>query len=145
MAYAWVVVADSARARIFSLEYASGPLQSVEDLVSPEARLKEQDLSSDRPGRSFDSYGTGRHSTEMATSAKSQIATAFAKDLAQRLKSGCNDRDYSRLVIIAEPQFLGRLNKSISPEVDKLVSLRIDKDLTKESDQQIRERLPNRI
>ncbi|MGI9318280.1 MAG: host attachment protein [bacterium] len=145
MAYAWVVVADAARARIFSVESASGALNAVEQLVSPEARLHERDLSSDRPGRSFDSYGSGRHSTEMPTSAKDQIAATFANELAQRLKVGCNDHDYSRLVVIAEPQFLGRLNKSISPEVEKLVSLTIDKDLTKESEQQIRDRLPAKI
>lgn len=145
MAYAWVVVADAARARIFSLENASGQLEPVEQLLSPEARLHERDLSSDRPGRSFDSYGSGRHSTETATSAKEQIAASFAKELAKHLKAGCNDRAYSRLVIVAEPQFLGRLNKTLSPEVEKLVSLKIDKDLTKETEQQIRERLPARV
>jgi protein required for attachment to host cells len=145
MAYAWVVVADSARARVFSVENASGQLEPVEQLLSPEARLHERDLSSDRPGRSFDSFGSGRHSTDTATSAKDQIAANFAKELAQHLKAGCNDRSFERLVIIAEPQFLGLLNKSLPTAVDKLVSLRIDKDLTKETEQEIRERLPKRI
>lgn len=145
MAYAWVIVADSARARIFSVENASGQLEPVEQLLSPEARLHERDLSSDRPGRSFDSFGSGRHSTDTATSAKDQIASNFAKEVAQHLKAGVDDRSFGRLVIIAEPQFLGLLNKSLPTAVEKLVSLRIDKDLTKEPEQKIRERLPKKI
>ena len=57
----WVVVADKSKARIFTVDDPRGALLGVHELKHPEALEREQELSSDRPGRSFDSMGQGRH------------------------------------------------------------------------------------
>jgi hypothetical protein len=48
----WVLVADGARARVFSVDRARGPLNEEADFVHPEERLPERELVTDKPGRS---------------------------------------------------------------------------------------------
>ena len=49
--YAGIVVADSARARIFSIDCAMALLNPLDQLVYPESRLHDEDMKSDKPGR----------------------------------------------------------------------------------------------
>lgn len=143
--YAWIVVADSARARIFSVASASAPLNPMEQLVHPEARLHDKDMKSDRPGRAFDSHGAGRHATGTPVSPKEQESIRFAKTIAEHLDQGRINNRFKRLALVADPRFLGHIRKSISDEVEKLVTLEIDKDLSKAEDGDIREHLPERL
>jgi len=46
----WVLVADGARARVFSVDRARGPLNEEADFVHPEKRLPERELVTDNPG-----------------------------------------------------------------------------------------------
>ena len=61
MSELWVLVADQSRARFFTVADSRSALQDMGELVHPEARDREQTLTSDRPGRAFDSKGQGRH------------------------------------------------------------------------------------
>ena len=78
----WVLVADSSRARLLKRE-KNRSLTETEAFVCPEERLREQDLTSDRGGRSFDSSGSGRHGMEPATSQHERVAIDFARQLAE--------------------------------------------------------------
>ena len=131
MSRAWIVVADAARTRIFSTESTAAPLVPVEQLVCPQARLHERDMASDRPGRSFDSVGAGRHGTEAPTSPKEQEAIRFAKTVADYLERGRVDNRYDNLTLVVEPHFLGLIRKAINPQMAKMVTREIDKDLSK--------------
>jgi protein required for attachment to host cells len=145
MKHAWIVVADSARARILSAVNPSSALRPVEQLVSPASRMHDRDLTSDKPGRALDGTGKGRHATSSPKTAKEQIAINFAREVADHLEKGRIDNQYERLVLVADPKFLGLLMKSLSDPAAKLVSLKIDKDLSKLSEEEIREHLPNFI
>jgi len=145
MSYAWILVADAARARIFSVDSPTAPLQPQEQLLSPEARLREQDLQSDRPGRSFDGVGAGRHTTDPSTSPKQQEAVRFAAEIMQHLERGRIDKAFDRLILVAEPHFLGLIRKTIEPGVEKMITLELDKDLSKLNRADIRGHLPERI
>jgi protein required for attachment to host cells len=124
-----VLVADGSRARLLTLE-KDRSLTELEAFVCPEERLKEQDLTSDRGGRSFDSKGGGRHGMEPGTSQHEQVAIDFAKQLAERLDGLRNAGEMDKLVLIAAPAFLGHLRSNISSATQNLVALSIDKDLT---------------
>ena len=143
--HAWILVADSARARIFSVDGATAPLNPIEQLVHPESRLHDRDIKSDRPGRAFDSEGKGRHANETSVSPKAQEAIRFAGEVAAYLNRGRVEGKYQHLVVVADPRFLGTLRSSFAPEVKKLVSLEVDKDLSKASEPEIRKALPERI
>ena len=132
--------------REYSLQTArKAPLRPLQQLVSPEARLREQDLTSDRPGRSFDSAGAGRHATEPSTRAGEQAAIRFANDIARHLKQGRIDGAFDRLIVVAEPHFLGLVRKAIDPNTAKMITLEVAKDVSKASAAEIRKHLPDRI
>jgi protein required for attachment to host cells len=141
----WVLVADSGRARLFEASGAKAPLQEQTDLVMPSARLQEQELVSDRPGRSFDSRGEGRHAMEPTTPAKEVESNRFAARIAALLDSGRVAGNYTRLILVAPPAFLGQLRDALSEQVRALVTNELDKDLVRFDVDAIREHLPERL
>ncbi len=133
----WVLVADRSRARIFSTQTPKGALREIEDLVHPEARAHERDLTSDRPGRSSD-----RHALGNTNSARDQQATAFAREISLRLEAARTHGNLERLVLICAPDLLGLLRKALSAPLEKLVIMTIDKNLTQQDAAVIRKLLP---
>jgi protein required for attachment to host cells len=141
----WVLVADSARARLFQAAGPGGHLEEMTDLVMPSSRLQEQDLVSDRPGRAFDIAGEGRHAMEPRTSAKEVESDRFAARIAALLESERQQGSYARLVLVASPAFLGQLRSALSDQVHALVGLELDKHLVQLRADEIREHLPERL
>ena len=137
----WVLVADGSRARLLNREQ-NRSLTEVEAFVCPKERLREQDLTSDRGGRSFDSRGGGSHGVRAATSQHEQVAIEFAKQLAERLDGLRNSGAMDKLVLIAAPAFLGHLRAKISDETQSLIALSIDKDLTQHKLPEIADHIP---
>jgi protein required for attachment to host cells len=125
----WIIVADSVNARIFSRENKNSLLQEVEDLSHPSGRMKAGELESDKPGRSFDSGGQGRHSMEPEHTRKDKESMVFVEQISDYLSAHQND--YDNLIIISPPRFLGLLRKQLDKIVTKKVTQEIDKDLVK--------------
>ena len=124
-----IVVADSARARIFTLSEAGGKLQEIADLSHPESRLHDTELSSDLPGRTFDSHGQGRHAMEQATDPKEREAHAFAVEIARYVERSQRDGSFDSLVLVAPPKFLGRLRPELSKAAREALIGELDKNL----------------
>jgi protein required for attachment to host cells len=126
----WVVVADEYRATLFSREKKYSPMQELESLQNDTAREKDQDLVSDRSGRSFDSSGQGRHAMGGGESgAKAQSYLVFAKEIAERISRAKQRGLFDRLVVVAAPRFLGVLRPALMSagvETDRA----IDKEVT---------------
>jgi protein required for attachment to host cells len=142
MAYTWVVVADSTRARIFSTESASSGLTEVETMTHPEGRMHDRDITTDLPGRSFDSKGNARHAMEPPTDPKHELAIEFARSIARRLDAGRVKRDFEQLAIVATPSFLGLLREQINHTCRKLVAFELNKNLVQNTPEEIRSHLP---
>lgn len=145
MSKIWLLAANSSMATLFSADSATGPLAEVETFANPEAREKESDLSADRPGRSFDSKGEGRHAMEPVTPAKEQVQIRFAKLLADTLERGRVAHAFERLVLVAAPSFLGLLRANLDAPLQAAVSLELDKDFTALRPEELRARLPQRL
>jgi protein required for attachment to host cells len=146
MTKTWVLVADASRARIFSLESHQDSLHEIATLTHPESRLHEHELTTDRPGRTFDSSGQGgRHAMEQKSSPKRQEALSFARSIGARLESARIAGDFGHLVLVAGPPFLGLLREQLSDEIRKHVTLEIDKELTTLDAAELRSRLPQRL
>lgn len=129
MSMHWVVVADEARARIFTAGPLLDDLVENVDLVHYEGRVPDRELRSDRPGR-FAS-GNRRSAADPQTTAEEVEADRFARDVATMLREGLNARRYERLVIVAAPRFLGVLRQLLDREVARHVIGEIAKELTK--------------
>ncbi len=139
-----VVVADQSKARIFTVDDPKGELIPVDELEHPEARIKEKEMLSDRPGRSFDSAGHGRHALGTSVEPSKQEAIRFAKTVAEYLRTAHNEDRCRRLVLVAGPPFLGLLRDNLK----SLSGVRIDeieKNLGQYDAREIRKRLPARL
>lgn len=139
----WIVVAESARARILT---SSGPrtgLEEIAALTHPAARLKERDLVSDTHGRSFDSAGQGRHTMGRHLDHKQAEAEAFAREIAERLEAARQRGEFQKLILVAPPEFLGLLRKCMAPACADKVVATVNKNLVQHDPSEIRKSLPH--
>ena len=107
MSKLWVVVADQSKARIFTVADPRGALLDVGVLEHPEARDLEQTLTSDRPGRSFDSMGQGRHAMGSTVEPGKQESIRFAKRVADHVRTAHGEGRCNRLLLVAGRPLLG--------------------------------------
>jgi len=133
-----IVVADSSRARIFSMESLNKPLREIADFINPEGRAHERDLSSDQPGRSFDSQGAGRHAMETHVSIKKQEVINFSKRIAEYINQECAKGEFKKLILIAAPEFLGILRTDLSKNTRQHLVRQIVKNIVKQDEKSIR-------
>ena len=140
----WVVVADQSKARIFTTEEPRGPLLELASLENSYGREQEQSLVSDRPGRSFDSHGQGRHSMGTPVDPAETETVRFARRIAEHLQDACNEGRCKTLLLVAGPHMLGVLRKQLNtPESVKVTA--IDKNLGQYDAREIRSHLPERL
>ncbi len=138
----WVLVADSARARLFSWHEAPGPLAEIEGLANPEGRMKDADLASDRPGVTYSSRGHSSGHRMQAATVSESAAEVFARTLASLLKRGLDGKQCQRLVLVAPPAFLGILRRHLDKRTAQAVAASLDNDLSLASAEEILKRLP---
>lgn len=124
----WVVLADGARGQIF-LSEGPGHLETARDQVFIGSRLPGREIEADRPGRTFDSAGEGRHAYVAPTDPRRKQKEEFARAIAAVLEDGADDGSYERLVLVAPPKTLGDLRALLSKRVARCVSSEVPKNL----------------
>ncbi len=112
----WVVVADEAQAIFYGRETRHAPdLVQLFRLTNDAARKKSGELLSDRGGRSFDSFGEGRHTmAREKTDPKRHAAIRFAKQVAERIAKSIHTGKCREFSLVAAPRFLGELRDAMS-------------------------------
>jgi len=126
----WILVADRARARLFSAEWPElEQFQEIRDFAHAEGAAYPHDVEADGPGRLYGANGP-RHAADRRTDFKHQTATEFARELVGELQAGKDANTYGRLVLIAPALFLGVLREQVSAPIRNLVVADVDKDLT---------------
>lgn len=126
----WVLVADGSRARLLAGDGAGKGLEPALDQEFIGTNLASRDIASDRPGRSFDSGGEGRHAMEPPTDPKRHAKQAFVRDVAGILEAARKRNEFERLIVVAPPQALGDLRSEFGVELQRMVIAEINKDLT---------------
>jgi hypothetical protein len=135
----WIIAADASRARILQVMDRDGRLTEVEDFVNPSARLHERDMTTDAEPR-FNGHGgvgkagsgrTGGPGNDREAKRKGEYETeVFVRQLGDYLDKARNAHRYDELHVVAPPKFLGQLRKELAPEVQKLVTDELPKDLS---------------
>lgn len=143
MAWIWVLVADTTRARVFSTNKRNGRLVEQFDLVNPEARLHERELTSDLSGRSANSATGMSSSYGRDEKHKPESVRQFARRIAGRLERDRSLGRFDKLYIVAEPSFLGELRKALDGDTMAICAGTVDKNLTRGSVEQVRAALPD--
>ena len=129
MGTVWVVVAQHGLARLFRREKRFSPLQELDNLIQPEARLHAQDLQSDRPGRAMNRARGGRTALESSADPRRTEAETFARRVAERLYEGRTSGAYQELILVAGPAFLGLLRDALDADTGRCVVKEVRKTL----------------
>ena len=130
----WVVIANAVECDIYKRIDKGKDLQEITKLHHPRGRLSNQDLKEGKPGRSFESGPKSyqRHTKETEVNPHNQEVTLFVRQIAGFLEHNRNTHNFNNLILIAEPHFLGLLNKNLNEKLLKMVTFSINKDLVKE-------------
>ena len=137
-----IVVADSTRARIFTWASDNTNLQEIEDIVHPEGRLHDRDLTSDLPGRDVSGSGAGGHAYDNKINPKKHELIEFAKRVAIYLDDARKGNKLSKLILIVAPGFLGELRSHFSNEISKIIVFELDKNLAHHNVEDIKKHIP---
>jgi protein required for attachment to host cells len=136
---AWILVADAARARLFSAPRPGGPLTPTREFQHDAARRSGREVNTDTMGRVHDRTGTSRHALEPETQHKTTESRRFARLLADYLEQKHREGEFDCLALIAAPAFLGELRSALgkwaTPDV---IVAEIPKDLVHSEEAQIR-------
>jgi protein required for attachment to host cells len=98
-------------------------LQSIEH---PAGRRRDQDIEAGQSERTFDKHARGRAQT---ASPHEHAAEDFAAALAGDLRRGRLEHGVDRIVLVAEPHFLGLVRGKLDDSTAKLALLTVPKDL----------------
>lgn len=136
----WYLVADGARARLFKTQRLDGELEETDTFVNDKGRLRDQDIDTDRAGRSFKG-GDRRTAMGDDDSPAEREEEKFAKRLADMLNDAQRDGEFEQVGIIAAPKALGRLREELDDRVLKSIIGSSPKNLTRQSSSEIRDHI----
>ena len=133
---ACIVVADQGEARLY-LMLPPASLRLISRHENPAAHLHDRDLKSDRPGRVYNSAAVprgrrgamARHATGGERTPRRQLATVFARQIAGEIRAAAQAKSFDRLILVAEPRFLGTLRRALPTKLRAKVAVQIAKDL----------------
>jgi protein required for attachment to host cells len=127
----WVLIADASGARLLQTHRleADGGFHQIATFHNDEL---EADHASrhNKPGRSFDSAGTGqRHAIEPHSDPAKAIKMKFADRLAHELNQAALAGKFERLVIAAPPAMLGEIRAALDSHAAPKLFMSVHKDL----------------
>ncbi|MBF8223471.1 host attachment protein [Halomonas sp. 328] len=127
----YIVVADAARARVFTREGLK--LEEKESLVHAEGRLHEGDLVTDGGGEVHESMARTSRTSGGENVASHHHAEIFAKQVAECIYRARVGNHLRKLILVAPPRFLGILRDKLDDATHKLLIHSLPKDLSKAS------------
>lgn len=139
MAQFWLVLANSSRARFFTGASPLAELREVHDMENETAKLREQDLVTDRQGRRHDD-GYAQKSA-MERDAMEPANAAFAREIIAYVEQARIEGRLGSLSIVAEPQILGKLRSEMSAALRNLVLEEVAKNVTDRGAEAVQDQL----
>ncbi|HET7371348.1 MAG TPA: host attachment protein [Gammaproteobacteria bacterium] len=136
----WIVVADSARARIFETKRV-GEWNEIEDMSHPESRLHEGDLRTGATGSRQQRMPTARSASGPTTPAHDKHTEGFARDVARHLDDARHRGRFDQLIVAAAPAVLGELRDHLDSATRSCITREIDKNWVQHTAQDIEAQL----
>lgn len=133
----WIVIADGAQARILENHGPGKGLVRVPGEAMHKTPRPSRDIDADRPGRSHDRMGPGRHAMEPPTDAHREEKRRFADLLAEHLNTAALNGVYDRLILVAAPKTLGDLRQALDKQAVAKLDGELPKDLTQVPDHEL--------
>jgi protein required for attachment to host cells len=113
-------------------------LREVEDFTSPEGRMHEGDLVSDRPGSGRGAVGQGLRVFDQPTTAQDEARTTFARRLVERLEQERKEGVFDQFVLVAPAAMLGKLRAELKAPLAKALVQTLDKNLVQHTPDEVR-------
>ena len=126
-----ILVADGAHARVYLNDGPGQGIAEVEKYARDLDLKPSRDIDADRPGRTFDSGGEGRHAMEPPTDAKRHAKQQFHRVVASDIEAAMKSGEFDRLVVVAAPATLGDLRQEFSKTISDKIHGEIAKNLIK--------------
>lgn len=144
----WILVTDAGRGRLFSTELPEDHWKVVDEFVHPASREPARTERTTAPyGRTH--QGTGNQGIQSAfephTEPEAVEHEHFALELGKFLEKARENRKFDALALVAPPQFLGLLRKTLHVQTTKLLKTAVDKDLTSLDAAELRKRLVDSV
>jgi protein required for attachment to host cells len=124
-----ILVADQAEAIFYDSPSLTAAPKEVARISDPTAHMHDRDLGSERPGRSYESVGSARHSIAREGDSRHHQMALFARRIARRLDDARRKGEFEQLIVVAGPAFLGLVREELSRPTRALVAHEIHKDL----------------
>jgi len=134
-----IAACTSAEARFWRSTTRYGDWSLLATVRNDEATASGRDLTTDRPGRAFDSFGSGRHAMAPREAAQDTETRRFARKVADWLDSAVAGPDVRHVVLVSEPSFLGVLRSELSARTAKAVVHELPKNPAHFDERQIRD------
>ncbi len=141
----WLLVADSAKARLFGVDRRERSLVVLDEWQDDVASGKAQDIDADRPGRTFDSAGPGRHAMQPPSDPKGVAKARFVAMLADHLAAEAKQNGFDELHLVAAPRTLGEFRDLLDPAVKGRLAHEEAKDLTQLTKPELEKALGSRF
>lgn len=141
----WIIVADAAKARVFSAVKLKDKWTVVAELYHPESRQKISKLYRDSPNVMSSSANTGKDVIEPATDLKEKEVDTFAREVSDFLEDNHHGNVFDQLYVIAAPGFLGTLRPMLHKGVDDKIVTSINKNITDLNVDELQERLQQHL
>ncbi len=124
----WVINSNSNTCRIYEYNKHKSSLGLLKEIMHPENRLHNVDLSSDRAG-SYRANDSAHGSFSPHTDPKENQVDHFMRDLARELNAERNKNSYEKLILISPSHTNGLLMQHIDKHVKDMIISNIQKDL----------------
>lgn len=138
----WYLVANRTAAVVYEGDLRGG-FRFVRRLRNITGHLRDLRLVSDGAGRSF-AYrepSNGRRAQRENEASRlvqpAAVASAFARRISGMLDRAAHEAEFTDLVIMAEPQFLGFLRKALPKRVAALVRKKVAREWSQGSDREL--------
>ena len=143
----WIVIADSARARILMKEGNTERYAAVPGGVFEQDNPPTHEQGTERPGRTHPRIaGASRHTVMQNRADWHDLEKQkFAARIADFLNQAARDRAYQRLVLVAPPDTLGMLRAELDDGASAWLAASVAKDYTHLKDDQVIEKLADHL
>jgi len=124
----WALILNSGICRIYKLSKKPYQLTLLKEIVHPESRLRDIELTSDKPGHY--KAGDGAHGAFSQQSDPKEIQIDdFSRQIAEALDHGRTIQSYNKLIVVAPPHMDGLLFQHMNKHVKDLITHNIKNDV----------------
>jgi len=137
-----IIAGDRGRVRLFSLAKGEEQMRELSDMVNPTLRVHERELSGDRQGRGI-SRQRGSHTALGEPHPHKRVSSMrFARQVAEAVQALYTQRDYLRIFLLADPEFVGLMRPQLAAKNLSSALQVIPKSVTRSAPAEIRAQLP---